>query len=90
MSWTNSYSLEQTGEFLKQLRKEKGFTQEQLANALGISHATLSTLENGGSVSTKTLERVWQFLGLRLVLVPKTAQVSVIEEGQKGWDPYDW
>ena len=24
MSWTNSYSLEQTGAFLKQVRKEKG------------------------------------------------------------------
>ena len=90
MSWTNSYSLQQTGAFLKCLRKEKGYTQDQLAAKLGVSHATLSALENGGSVSTKTFESAWQFLGLRLVLVPKTAQIRVIEEGQEGWTPYGW
>lgn len=90
MAWTNSYSLEQTGAFLKRLRKEKGFTQEQFARKLGVSHATLSALENGGSVSTKTLEKAWQLLGLRLVLAPRSAQVRVVEQGQEGWSPYDW
>ncbi len=90
MSWTNSYSLEQTGAFLKQVRKEHGYTQEQFARKLGISHATLSSLENGGSVSTATLEKAMQYLGLRLVIVPKSAQVRVTEEGQQGWSAYGW
>ena len=90
MSWTNSYSLEQTGEFLQRVRKEKGHTQQGFADLIGVSHATLSALENGSGVSALTLEKAWQYLGLRLVLVPKDAQVSVVEEGQEGWDPYGW
>lgn len=44
---------------------------------LGISHATLSALENGRSVSTLTLERALQWLGLRLVVLPKSADARV-------------
>lgn len=87
MSWTNSYSLEQTGAFLRQVRKERGLTQEQFARKLGVSHATLSALENGEGVSAATLERAWQLLDLRLVIVPKNAQVHVVERGQEGWSP---
>lgn len=90
MSWTNSYSLEQTGAFLKRVRREKGYTQEQFARKLGVSHATLSALENGSGVSAATLEKAMQYLGLRVVIVPRSAQVSVVEEGQDGWSPYGW
>ena len=31
-----------TGQFLKELRKEKGFTQEQLGEKLGVSNKTVS------------------------------------------------
>ena len=53
--WTNSYSMEQAGEFLKRARRAKGVTQADFAESLCVSHATLSALENGRSVSTKTL-----------------------------------
>lgn len=77
--WTNSYSMEQTGEFLQEVRRSKGMTQAEFAGMLGISHATLSNIEQGKNSSTHTLERAIQHLGLRLVIVPKTAQVTVIE-----------
>jgi len=39
-----------TGCFLKQLRNEKGFTQEQLANEFGVAQRTVSCWEMGGSL----------------------------------------
>lgn len=78
--WTNSYTLEQTGEFLRDVRRARGIRQDEFARQLGVSHTTLSNLEQGKNTSTKTLERALQYLGLRVVIVPKSARVSVSEE----------
>ena len=77
--WTNSYTLEQTGEFLRDVRRAKGKRQDVFARELGVSHTTLSNLEQGKNTSTRTLELALQRLGLRLVIVPKSADVSVTE-----------
>ena len=79
MAWTNSYSLKQTGAFIKATRKEKGLTQDEFSERIKISHATLSALENGKGVSTQTLDKALNYLGLRLVIVEKTSQVRVTE-----------
>ena len=39
------------GSFLKELRKEKGLTQEQTAEKLNVSGRTISRWETGGSLS---------------------------------------
>ena len=77
MSWTNSYSLRQTGAFIKETRKQKGYTQDAFAELLGVSHATLSALENGKNTSSETMQKALNYLGLRIVIVPKSAKVSV-------------
>ncbi|MBR2834237.1 MAG: helix-turn-helix transcriptional regulator [Coriobacteriales bacterium] len=77
--WTNSYSLEQLGSFIQEARKSQGMRQEEFAQKLGVSHTTLSNLEQGKNTSTKTLELALQLLGFRLVIVPKSATVRVTE-----------
>ena len=39
--------LVKTGKFLQELRKEKGFTQEQLAEKIGVARRTVSRWETG-------------------------------------------
>ncbi|WP_289637159.1 helix-turn-helix transcriptional regulator [uncultured Adlercreutzia sp.] len=79
MKWTNVYGLDQLGSFLRRVRKEKGYTQDEFAEIIGASHATLSALENGKSVSSQTLMRAVSDLGLKLVVLPKGAQAEVRE-----------
>ncbi len=38
------------GEFLKELRKEKGLTQEQIAEKLNVSRRTVSRWETGNNL----------------------------------------
>lgn len=75
--WTNAYDLEQLGAFLGKTRKRKGYTQDEFAEFLGTSHATLSALENGKSVASKTLMTAINDLGLRLVVLPKGERIQV-------------
>lgn len=77
--WTNAYSNEDIGQFLSEVRKTRGITQAQMAEKLGFSPVTLSALETGKNVSTVKVEKYLQMLGFRVVIVPKSASVSVQE-----------
>ena len=51
------------GENLKYIRKSKGYTQEKLAEFLGISHRQLSRIESGDNFpSVETLEKISLYL----------------------------
>ena len=77
--WTNAFSSEDIGRHVAELRKEKGISQVEFAETLGISRTTLSGLENGHAVSTKVLIRAVSYLGSRLIIAPKSADVTVKE-----------
>lgn len=77
--WTNVYSTEDLGDFLRESRRVQGLTQAQMAKKLGVSTVTLSALENGKNVTTAVVEQYVQRLGYRIVVVPKTASVEVEE-----------
>ena len=77
--WTNAYSYEDIGEFLREARRARGITQIEMAKKLGFSSVTLSALETGKNVSAVKVDRYLQQLGFRMVIVPKGADVEVAE-----------
>ena len=60
--------LSELGETIRRLRKEKGFSQENLALQAGISRATLSKLENGyiANISIVVVNQILSLLGYEL------------------------
>ena len=50
---------------LKELRKEKGFTQEQLANVCGVQRTTITMIETGNnSPSVELAKKLGEVLGI--------------------------
>ena len=60
--------LFEIGSKIRELRKEKGVTQEALAEVADISRVTLGKLERGqvGAVSVKSLDVILDFLGYEI------------------------
>lgn len=46
---------EKIGKFIAELRKKKGYTQEQLAEALGVTNRSVSRWENGKNMPDVSL-----------------------------------
>lgn len=88
--WTNSYTLEQLGEFIAEARRARGYTQAQFAQLLRVSHTTLSNLERGKSVASETLQRAIQLLDMRMVVAPKSANVQVHENSDESQEAQLW
>jgi transcriptional regulator with XRE-family HTH domain len=60
--------LSELGETIKELRKQKGLSQEALAEQAGISRATLSKLENGyiANISIVVVNQILSLLGYEI------------------------
>ncbi len=52
-------------ERIEQLRKEKGLTQEQLAEKAGLHRAYFWDIENGRNISVKTAYKIARALGVK-------------------------
>lgn len=65
-------NLLELGNTIKNLRKERGLSQEKLSEEVEISRATLSKLENGkiANVSIVTLNDILNHLGYELDIKP--------------------
>lgn len=61
------YDVQESGKRLKQLRKQKGYTQRSFADEIGISPRTYSGIESGvHSTSIETLVEISKVLGTSL------------------------
>ena len=67
-SMSDKAIAEKLGAFIKHHRVERNQTQDDLANAAGMSRSTLSLLERGESVTLSTLLQVLRVLDLLHVL----------------------
>lgn len=54
---------------LAEIRKEAGFTQEEIAKTIGIKQPSLSKLESQDDIQVSTLQRLIQALGGQLELI---------------------
>ena len=54
---------------LAEIRKEAGFTQEDIAKKIGIKQPSLSKLESQDDIQISTLQRLIQALGGQLELI---------------------
>ncbi|MBD2752624.1 helix-turn-helix domain-containing protein [Spirosoma validum] len=58
---------EQVGELIKQTRKEKGLTQKELGEKIGVSESMINKYESGKQNPTiATLSKIIEALGVRL------------------------
>ena len=52
------------GEAIKQARKSKNLTQEELGNLIGVKRAQISRIENGKNLTFSTIVRVFKAMGI--------------------------
>lgn len=63
--------LERLGIELANTRKQRGLTQTQLANLSGVGRNTITSIEQGASVTTAMLEAVAQALNVNIIALRK-------------------
>jgi transcriptional regulator with XRE-family HTH domain len=65
------------GLFIRKARKTAGYTQEQLADKIGLSLAPINQVENGWeSISLNRLRQICEAIGLEVVIRQKDAENS--------------
>jgi transcriptional regulator with XRE-family HTH domain len=81
--------LSDIGKKVKELRKEQGLTQEELAKKADISRVTLGKLERGqmGAVSVKTLDVILYNLEYELEIMERKGRgfgIPTLDELREG------
>jgi transcriptional regulator with XRE-family HTH domain len=74
--------LQQVGQHIATVRRNKRLTQTQLAGLAGLSRATVDAFENGraSDIGTARLVRLLGVLGLDLLVRPATQGRPTMEE----------
>lgn len=66
------------GEAIKEARRNKKLTQEQLGNLIGVRKSQISKIENGRNLTLHTISRVLHAMGLEARLnIPTIGQYAI-------------
>lgn len=81
-------SVDSLGKTIRQLRKERGLTQADLAAQVGISRATVSGIENNTvlELGIRKYERLLNALGHTLAVKAQSARPTLDELKERGFD----
>jgi transcriptional regulator with XRE-family HTH domain len=60
------------GEVIREARRKRGWSQEELGRAAGLSRPTIARVESDNDVSTATIGKIAQALGLTLELTDRS------------------
>lgn len=63
--------MDRLGQIIRSTRKERGWSQNDLATHAGVSRPSIARIEGGDDVSTATLDKVAEVLGLQLNLTDR-------------------
>lgn len=56
------------GDVIREARKKHGWSQAELGEKSGLSHPTIARIEGNNDVTTATIAKIAQVLGLKLEL----------------------
>lgn len=66
------------GEAIKEARRKKKLTQEQLGDMVGVKKAQISKIENGRNLTLSTISKVLHAMGLQAHLsIPTVGQYAI-------------
>jgi transcriptional regulator with XRE-family HTH domain len=79
MSARDIFNTNDLGDTVRELRKERGWTQARLAEWLSVSRPTVAKLEAGGAVNVDVALRALALLGAVATIHSKSSRL--VEEG---------
>ena len=65
----NLTTQQRIGKKIKYIRKQRGMSQKELADACGYSNTTICYIERGGDYKISTLEKIEEVLRCKLILL---------------------
>ena len=78
--WRRVHEAQGLGAAIAQLRRDHGLTQEALSEWLGVDRSTVLRMEAGDAAQLRRLMDALSVLGADLVVVERTAHVTVTDE----------
>jgi transcriptional regulator with XRE-family HTH domain len=89
MTLPNDNQITQVGKRIREMRKRKGFTLQELSERVNLSVSYLSQIENGQvNLNISNLERIGQALDsplIRFFIDDNNGKVSVVRRSQRRW-----